>query len=86
MVAAQGRPRHGDHGEDGMIGQWHFMVSMVITMRYMFSARGALRCTAWLVVLRVSAGLCYSQRSVLRAHPMDKPHRVLQHGRPIVLR
>jgi hypothetical protein len=63
MIAAQERPRHGDHDEASMIGQWYFMVNKVFTMRYMLPARGALRCTAWLGGYCVSAGLCYSQRS-----------------------
>ena len=32
-VAAQGRPRHGEDGGDGMIGQCRFMVNKVSTMR-----------------------------------------------------
>jgi hypothetical protein len=63
MVAAQGRPRHGGHEEAWMIGQWYLKVDKAFTMRYMIPARGALRCTAWLDARRVSAGLCYSQRS-----------------------
>jgi hypothetical protein len=49
-IAAQAWSRHGDHGEDGMIGRNMSMVNTAFTMSYMVWASRTLRWTAWLVL------------------------------------